>query len=172
MDKFVVRGGNRLEGDIYVSGAKNAAVAIIPAVILSDEPCTLENVPDISDVSIGLKILREMGAKVDMVDRTTFTIDATHLMNSEVPYDMARKMRASYYFLGACLGKFNKAMVVEMTHIPDAYFDKFIAFCNFSDDFLVNTSDFQIIMTICWQYESANGSVTMIAIPTPITPMN
>ena len=88
MDKFVVRGGNRLEGDIYVSGAKNAAVAIIPAVILSDEPCTLENVPDISDVSIGLKILREMGAKVDMVDRTTFTIDATHLMNSEVPYDM------------------------------------------------------------------------------------
>ena len=49
--------------------------------------------------------------------------------------------------------KFNKAMVVEMTHIPDAYFDKFIAFCNFSDDFLVNTSDFQIIMTICWQYE-------------------
>jgi len=111
LDKFVVRGGNRLEGDIYVSGAKNAAVAIIPAVILSDEPCTLENVPDISDVSIGLKILREMGAKVEMVNKTTFTIDATHLMNSEVPYDMARKMRASYYFLGACLGKFNKAMV-------------------------------------------------------------
>ena len=95
MDKFVVRGGNRLEGDIYVSGAKNAAVAIIPAVILSDEPCTLENVPDISDVSIGLKILREMGAKVDMVDRTTFTIDATHLMNSEVLPHSSRVSRRS-----------------------------------------------------------------------------
>lgn len=111
MDKFVVKGGNRLTGDIYVSGAKNAAVAIIPAVILSDGPCTLENVPKISDVSIGLKILAEMGASVEMIDATTFRIDATHLRNSEVPYEMARKMRASYYFLGACLGKFRKAMV-------------------------------------------------------------
>ena len=111
MDKFVIKGGNRLTGDIYVSGAKNAAVAIIPAVILSDEPCVLENVPKISDVSIGLKILAEMGASVNMIDDTTFRIDATNLVNSEVPYEMARKMRASYYFLGACLGKFGKAMV-------------------------------------------------------------
>jgi len=110
LEKFVVRGGNRLTGDIYVSGAKNAAVAIIPAVILSDGPCTLENVPKISDVSIGLKILAEMGAKVEMIDETTFSIDATSVNNSEVPYEMARKMRASYYFLGACLGKFRKAM--------------------------------------------------------------
>lgn len=111
MEKFVIKGGNRLSGDIFVSGAKNAAVAIIPAVILSDGPCVLENVPKISDVSIGMKILAEMGASVEMVDATTFRIDATHLRNSIVPYDMARKMRASYYFLGACLGKFRKAMV-------------------------------------------------------------
>ena len=111
MDKFVIKGGNRLEGNIYVSGAKNAAVAIIPAVILSDGPCVLENVPKISDVSIGLKILAEMGAEVEMIDDTTFRIDADNLVNSEVPYEMARKMRASYYFLGACLGKFGKAMV-------------------------------------------------------------
>lgn len=111
MYKFVVKGGNRLTGDIYVSGAKNAAVAIIPAVILSDGPCTLENVPQISDVTIGLKILEEMGAKVDMINASTVSIDATHLNNAVVPYDMARKMRASYYFLGACLGKFRKAMV-------------------------------------------------------------
>lgn len=110
MDKFVVKGGNRLSGDIFVSGAKNAAVAIIPAVILSDGPCVLENVPKISDVSIGMKILAEMGATVDMIDATTFRIDATHLSNSAIPYEMARKMRASYYFLGACLGKFRKAM--------------------------------------------------------------
>lgn len=111
MDKFVVRGGNRLSGDIFVSGAKNAAVAIIPAVILSDEPCILENVPMISDVSISLKILKEMGASVDMIDKTTFRIDASGLRNYTVPYEMARKMRASYYFLGACIGKFRKAMV-------------------------------------------------------------
>lgn len=111
MEKFIVKGGNRLSGDIYVSGAKNAAVAIIPAVILSDEPCILENVPQISDVTIGLKILTEMGASVETINATTFRIDATHISNIEVPYDMARKMRASYYFLGACLGKFCKASV-------------------------------------------------------------
>ena len=60
MDKFIIKGGRRLEGEISVSGAKNAAVAIIPAVILSDEPCILENVPNISDVTISLKILEEM----------------------------------------------------------------------------------------------------------------
>ncbi len=111
MDKFVVKGGNRLTGDIYVSGAKNAAVAIIPAVILSDEPCVLENVPQISDVTISLKILHEMGAEVEMINSTTFRIDASRIRSYSVPHEMARKMRASYYFLGACLGKFRKAMV-------------------------------------------------------------
>lgn len=111
MDKFVIEGGHRLTGEIEVSGAKNAAVAIIPAVILSDEPCILENVPNISDVSISLRILSEMGADVRMINKTTFRIDASHLRNSVVPYEMARKMRASYYFLGALLGKYKKARV-------------------------------------------------------------
>lgn len=111
MDKFVIQGGRRLTGEIEVSGAKNAAVAIIPAVILSDEPCILENVPNISDVSISLRILSEMGADVRMINSTTFRIDASHLSNSVVPYEMARKMRASYYFLGALLGKFKRARV-------------------------------------------------------------
>ncbi len=111
MDKFVIQGGHRLSGEIEVSGAKNAAVAIIPAVILSDEPCILENVPNISDVSISLRILSEMGADVKMINRTTFRIDASHLGNSVVPYEMARKMRASYYFLGALLGKYKRARV-------------------------------------------------------------
>ena len=84
MDKFVIQGGCRLTGEIEVSGAKNAAVAIIPAVILSDEPCILENVPNISDVSISLRILSEMGADVKMINRTTFRIDASHLNNSVV----------------------------------------------------------------------------------------
>lgn len=111
MDKFVIKGGQRLTGEIFVSGAKNAAVAIIPAVILADEPCILENVPKISDVSISLKILHEMGAKVEMLNKTTFRIDASGLCNYMVPYEMARKMRASYYFIGACMGKFKKAKV-------------------------------------------------------------
>lgn len=111
MDKFVIKGGYRLTGEIEVSGAKNAAVAIIPAVILSDEPCILENVPNISDVSISLRILSEMGADVRTIDRKSFRIDASHLKNSVVPYEMARKMRASYYFIGALLGKFKCAKV-------------------------------------------------------------
>ncbi|MDO5560686.1 MAG: UDP-N-acetylglucosamine 1-carboxyvinyltransferase [Oscillospiraceae bacterium] len=111
MDKFVIKGGQRLTGEIFVSGAKNAAVAIIPAVILADEPCILENVPKISDVSISLKILHEMGAEVEMLNKTTFRIDASGLKNYMVPYEMARKMRASYYFIGACMGKFKKAKV-------------------------------------------------------------
>lgn len=111
LEKFVVKGGRRLHGEVEISGAKNAAVGIIPAVILSDEPCILENVPDISDVSISLRILYEMGAGVQTIARNTFRIDPSGIMNFCVPYESARQMRASYYFLGALLGKFNKARV-------------------------------------------------------------
>ena len=90
---------------------QNAAVAIIPAVILSDEPCILENVPDISDVSISLKILQEIGAKVESINFSTFRIDLEGIDSFCVPYESARKVRASYYFLGALLGKFGKARV-------------------------------------------------------------
>lgn len=111
MEKFVIRGGRRLTGEVEISGAKNAAVAIIPAVILSDEPCVIENVPAISDVNICLRILREMGADVQNLSRTSYKINATKIQKFCVPYETARKMRASYYFLGALLGKFGKARV-------------------------------------------------------------
>uniref|UniRef100_UPI0023F6E3E3 UDP-N-acetylglucosamine 1-carboxyvinyltransferase n=1 Tax=Ruminococcus callidus TaxID=40519 RepID=UPI0023F6E3E3 len=111
MDKFVIHGGHRLTGEIEVSGAKNAAVALIPAVLLSDEPCVLENVPDISDVSISLQIMSEMGATVEYLTKTTVRISAAGLTNYCVPYESARKMRASYYFLGALLGRYGKARV-------------------------------------------------------------
>ena len=111
MDKFVIHGGHRLSGEIEVSGAKNAAVALIPAVLLCDEPCILENVPEISDVSISLRILYEMGAQVDYINRTTVRISTVGLKNFCVPYESARRMRASYYFLGALLGKFGRARV-------------------------------------------------------------
>jgi len=111
LDKFVVKGGRRLTGKVTISGAKNAAVAILPAVILSDEPCVIENVPSISDVNISLRILQEMGAVVENIGRDVYRIDPTGITKFCVPYETARKMRASYYFLGALLGKFNKARV-------------------------------------------------------------
>lgn len=111
MDKFVIKGGRRLTGEVSISGAKNAAVAILPAVILSDEPCVIENVPSISDVNICLRILSEMGAKVTSVGKDAYRIDPTTVNKFCVPYETARKMRASYYFLGALLGKFKKARV-------------------------------------------------------------
>lgn len=111
MDKFVIKGGRRLTGEVVISGAKNAAVAILPAVILSDEPCVIENVPSISDVNICLRILSEMGAKVTSVGKDAYRIDPTSVNKFCVPYETARKMRASYYFLGALLGKFKKARV-------------------------------------------------------------
>lgn len=109
MDKFVIEGGCRLTGDIYVSGAKNSVVALLPATLLLDVPCIIDNVPDISDVDICLDVLRALGAEVEQLCEGTYRISAMHVNKSEVPPELARKMRASYYFLGALLGRFRKA---------------------------------------------------------------
>ena len=111
MDKYIIRGGRRLEGEVVISGAKNAAVAILPAVVLSEEPCVIDNVPDISDVRICLRTLEHLGAKVEKLGKDCYRIDPTTINSCCVPYEYAKKMRASYYFLGALLGKFNKARV-------------------------------------------------------------
>jgi len=111
LEKFVIKGGKPLLGEVTISGAKNAAVAILPATILADGPCILENVPSISDVSITLQIMSDMGAKIRNINKTTIEIDTTHLMQVPIAYDLARKMRASSYFLGTLLGRFKKACV-------------------------------------------------------------
>lgn len=111
MERFVIKGGRRLTGEVSISGAKNAVVAIIPAVILADGPCVLENIPQISDVSISLRILYEMGADVRQLGKGVYRIDATGITDPVVPYELARLMRASYYFLGTLLGKFRRARV-------------------------------------------------------------
>lgn len=111
MEKYVIHGGNRLHGEVTVSGAKNAAVAILPATILANGPCIIENVPNISDVSLTIKILSEMGASIRVINKNTLEIDATNITVPEVPYEKARHMRASYYFLGALLGRFKKSKV-------------------------------------------------------------
>ena len=98
-------------GEIDISGAKNAAVAIIPAALLVDGVCRIENIPQISDVTLLLKILQELGADVRTVDRTTVDIDCTHIQNAKVPDSMARQIRASYYLIGALLGRFGLSQV-------------------------------------------------------------
>ncbi|MCR4780987.1 MAG: UDP-N-acetylglucosamine 1-carboxyvinyltransferase [Ruminiclostridium sp.] len=111
MEKFIINGGRKLRGEVEISGAKNAALAIIPAVMLCDEPCVLENVPAINDVNISLQILRELGADVRFIDRTTISIDPRMIQDMPVPYELARKMRASYYFLATLLSRFKHARV-------------------------------------------------------------
>lgn len=111
MEKYVIRGGKTLNGEVVISGAKNAVVAILPAAILSDEPCIIENIPNISDVTIILQILDEMGANVRMLNKTTVEIDPRTLNNMPVPYEKAKLMRASSYFLGTLLGRFHEAHV-------------------------------------------------------------
>ncbi len=111
LEKYVIRGGKKLNGEVVISGAKNAVVAILTATILSDEACIIENIPNISDVTIILQILSEMGAKVRMVNKTTVEIDPCTLRNVPVPYEKAKLMRASSYFLGTLLGRFHEAHV-------------------------------------------------------------
>lgn len=111
MEKFVVNGGTKLFGEVTVSGAKNAAVAIIPAVILCDEPCRIENIPNISDVTLIATILQELGAVVKRVDKSTLDIDPRPINTYEATNDSVRGMRASYYLLGALLGRFHNAKV-------------------------------------------------------------
>ncbi|MBQ8525703.1 MAG: UDP-N-acetylglucosamine 1-carboxyvinyltransferase [Clostridia bacterium] len=111
MDKLVINGGKPLKGEVTISGAKNAVVAIIPAVLLVKGKCRIENVPDISDVDSILKMIAYLGAKVDKPDCNTVEIDCTNLNTHIVDKELAAKMRASYYLMGALAGRFRKAAV-------------------------------------------------------------
>ena len=110
--KLLITGGTPLIGETYVSGGKNTAVAMIPAVLLSDEPCTLENLPDIEDVHVLVDILRDLGADVQFDAQTrVMRIDPRPAQGYQVPYQQSRRMRASYYLLGALLGRGGRAEV-------------------------------------------------------------
>ena len=111
MIKYIVQGGSRLSGHVNISGAKNAAVAILPASLLVDGVCRIENVPDISDVRLLLEILRNMGAGIRRFGRNTLEIDCSHVRNATAPIDLVRRIRASYYLIGAELGRFGHARV-------------------------------------------------------------
>ena len=111
VDKYIIRGGNRLVGTVDISGAKNAVVAILPATVLADGLCRIENIPNIADVATALEILASLGASVRRIDSHTVEIDSSTIVTQTVPHDLAKKMRASYYFIGALLGRFGRARV-------------------------------------------------------------
>ena len=111
MEKYVIHGGKPLSGEVVIGGAKNAAVAILPATIRAGGKCLIENLPCISDVMASLQILSELGAGIRMVTRNIYEIDTTNINSTEVSNELSRQMRASYYFLGALLGRFGSGQV-------------------------------------------------------------
>lgn len=111
MEKFVIHGGSPLKGEVNISGAKNAVVAILPATILAQDVCRIENIPDISDVHMMVRILQQIGAKVTYIDDNTLEIDTSTVNSYIVSHELTKYLRASYYLLGALLGRYNRARV-------------------------------------------------------------
>ena len=111
MAKYEIHGGKPLNGTVVISGAKNAAVAILPAALLVSGKCRIENVPNISDVRILMSILARMGAKITSPERNVVEIDCSEVTCTEPDDELVKKMRASYYLMGALLGRFGKAHV-------------------------------------------------------------
>ena len=111
MIKYVINGGNQLHGEVEISGAKNAAVAIIPAALLVDGVCRIENIPQISDVTMLLNILKQMGADVKLCNKSTVEIDCSRVKKARATFNAMRRIRASYYLIGALLSRFGRADV-------------------------------------------------------------
>ena len=111
MEKLAITGPTPLKGEVEISGAKNAAVAILPATLLINGVCTITNIPNISDVQILCTILEKMGAKITWNTKNELTIDTTNISTTEAPLDLTSKFRASYYLIGAMLGRIGKIKV-------------------------------------------------------------
>lgn len=111
MEQYIMKGGKPLTGEVNISGAKNAALGILAASIMTDETVTLENLPDVRDIRVLLQAMQEIGAKVEYVDRNTVKINGSEITSISIDYEFIRKIRASYYLLGALLGKYRKSQV-------------------------------------------------------------
>ena len=111
MEQFVVKGGNPLNGEVEIGGAKNAALAILAASIMTDETVTIDNLPNVRDINVLLQAIEEIGAKVERVNAHKVRINGSFIQNVSVDNAFIRKIRASYYLLGALLGKYKKAEV-------------------------------------------------------------
>ncbi len=111
MDHYVIRGGNVLRGEVEIGGAKNAALAILAAAIMTDETVTIENMPDVRDTNVLLDAMAGIGVHIDRVDRHTVKINGSMVQNVNIEYELIKKIRASYYLIGALLGKYREAEV-------------------------------------------------------------
>ncbi|MBR5314022.1 MAG: UDP-N-acetylglucosamine 1-carboxyvinyltransferase, partial [Clostridia bacterium] len=111
MEKLIINGGKPLFGDIEVSGMKNAALPVILATILVDDKCVIENIPNVSDVALAFEIIQSMGGSVRRINKTTAEIDTRGVSAGVAPYELVRKMRGSYYIVGAELGRFGRGKV-------------------------------------------------------------
>ena len=111
MDQYIIKGGNPLVGEVEIAGAKNAALAILAAAIMTDDTILIENLPDVRDINVLLEAIAEIGAKVDRINRSTVRINGSTIQDVSVDYEYIKKIRASYYLLGALLGKYKKAEV-------------------------------------------------------------
>ena len=111
MEQYIIKGGNPLVGEVEIGGAKNAALAILAAAIMTDETVLIENLPDVNDVNVMLEAISEIGATVQRIDRHTVKINGGTIGNFNIEYDYIKKIRASYYLLGALLGKYRRAEV-------------------------------------------------------------
>ena len=110
--KLVIEGGRELRGETYVSGGKNTSLAVVPATLLAEEPCQIDNLPDIADIRVLIEILRHLGAKVDWKpEQKQMVVDPSQLSSNEVPFKLSQRMRASYYLMGALLGRYGYARV-------------------------------------------------------------
>lgn len=111
MEQYIIKGGHPLVGEVEIGGAKNAALAILVAAIMTDETVVIDNLPDVSDINVMLDAISEIGATVQRIDRHTVRINASTVQNVCIDYDSMKKIRGSYYFLGALLGKYRRAEV-------------------------------------------------------------
>ena len=111
MEQYVIKGGNPLVGEVEIGGAKNAALAILSAAIMTDETVLIENLPNVRDINVLLNAIKEIGAKVDRIDAHTVKINGSFIRDLNVDNEFIRKIRASYYLIGALLGKYKRAEV-------------------------------------------------------------
>ena len=111
MEQYIIKGGHPLVGEVEIGGAKNAALAILAAAIMTDETVKIDNLPDVNDINVLLDAIAGIGATVNRIDRHTVTINGRGIHDFSIEYDYIKKIRASYYLLGAMLGKYKHAEV-------------------------------------------------------------
>lgn len=111
MEQYIIKGGKPLQGEVSIGGAKNAALGILAAAIMTDDTVTIDNLPDVRDINVLLQAMEGIGAKIERVDRHTVKINGSNISSVSIDYEYIKKIRASYYLLGALLGKYNKAQV-------------------------------------------------------------